>query len=123
MAPRALALPAIAVAVLPKCPVCVMVALTALGLGHGQHETVFTLLQGAALAAVVTLLLVRRRGARVPIALAAAGACGVLLMLAGVAWPSVGYAGAVLLAAAWLVKPRSAPAPSCACAATEGAST
>ena len=122
MAPRALAFPAIAVVALPKCPACVMLALGALGLGHQSHEAVFTLLQGAALVAVVVLLLVRRRGARVPIALAAVGACGVLLMLADVAWPSVGYAGAVLLAAAWLVKPRPTPVSSCACTAAEGAS-
>jgi hypothetical protein len=119
MAPRALVLPAIGLAVLPKCPVCVMVVLGALGLGHPLHETVFALLQGLALVVVVSLLAVRRRRAPAQVVFGAAGACGVLLASAGLAPPPVGYGGAILLAVIWLLKPGGEPAGSCACAVAE----
>ena len=115
MASRALALPAIAVAVLPKCPLCVMVVLGALGLAHPLHETAFAVLQGGALAAVVGLLAIRRRRAPVQILLGAAAACGVMLASAGHAPPVLGYAGAILLAAVWLAKPGAKDTPSCGC--------
>jgi hypothetical protein len=115
MAPRALALPAIAVAVLPKCPMCVMVVLGALRLAHPLHETVFALFQGAALTAVVALLAIRRRGAPAQVLLGAAGACAVMLASAGPAPPAIGYAGAILLAAVWLARPGGTATPSCGC--------
>jgi len=121
MASRALALPAIVMAVLPKCPMCVMVALGALGLAHPLHETVFAALQGAALLAVVALLAFRRRRAPVQVLLGASGAVGIMLASAGPAPQAVGYAGAILLAAVWLAKPKGAPAPSCACTHAEPA--
>ena len=121
MALRALALPAIAVAALPKCPMCVMLVLGALGLGHPHHDTVFAVLQGAALVALVSLLAIRRRRAPMHVILGAAGACGILLASAGPAPPAIGYAGAILLAAVWLAKPKGTPAPSCACTRAEPA--
>ena len=121
MTARALALPAIAVAALPKCPMCVMLVLGALGLGHPHHETVFAVLQGAALVAVVSLLAILRRRAPVQVALGVAGASGIMLASAGLAPAVFGYAAAVLLAAAWLAKPKGTPAPSCACTRAESA--
>jgi hypothetical protein len=116
MAPRALVLSAIGVAVLPKCPMCVMVILGALGLGHSLHQTVFALLQSVTVVGVVALLVVRRRSpAHIAFAVAAAGA--VLMGLAGLGRPVLGYAGALLLAVVWLLKPGGGAAPSCACAA------
>jgi len=115
MVPRVLALPAIVVALLPKCPVCVMIVLGALGLGHPLHETVFTIVQGATLVAVVLLLAIRRRGAPAQVLLGAAGAVGIMLASAGPAPPAIGYAGAILLAAVWLAKPGGTAAPSCGC--------
>ncbi|HEV7586546.1 MAG TPA: hypothetical protein VGO40_00355 [Longimicrobium sp.] len=79
MASRALVLPAIGVAVLPKCPACVMVVLGALGVGHGLHGTVFALLRGVVLVAVVSLLVIRRRRAPAQILFAVAAACGALM--------------------------------------------
>jgi hypothetical protein len=115
MALRTLALPAIVVTVLPKCPMCVMVVLGALGIGHPLHETAFAAVQGAVLLAVMALLAFRRRRDPVPILVGAAGALGIMAASAGPVPPGVGYAGGLLLAAAWLAKPRGAPAPSCAC--------
>jgi hypothetical protein len=113
---RTAVLPALAVAALPKCPLCVMVVLGALGLSHPLHETVFSLLQGTTLLIVVSLLVVRHRRAPEQIVAVAAGACGVLLGLGGFAPPAVGYAGAILLALIWLLKPGGRTAPSCGCA-------
>jgi hypothetical protein len=121
-APRAAVLPAIGVALLPKCPLCVMLVLGSLGLAHPLHETVFALVQGATLLVVLSLLALRTRTSRwTRLALGAAGACGVMLGSTGLAAPALGYAGAVLLAGAWLVRPRADAAPSCGCAATAGA--
>jgi hypothetical protein len=114
-ASRTLALPAIAVVALPKCPMCVMLALSALGLGHALHERVFASLQGAALALVVALLILRHRRAPMRIALGLAAAGAVVLGLAGLTPAGMGYGGALLLAAAWLWKPAEA-APACGCA-------
>ncbi|MFL5539227.1 MAG: hypothetical protein ACJ8J0_09550 [Longimicrobiaceae bacterium] len=109
MALRAFALPAVGVAVLPKCPMCVMIAFTALGLQHTVHETVFAALQGAAVLAVVALLALRRRPAQ--LALGAAGACAVMLAAFGAAPTAVGFAGGALLVVTWM----AAPARACGC--------
>jgi|1186.fasta_scaffold459102_1 hypothetical protein len=116
MISRALVLPAIGVAVLPKCPLCVMLVLGALGVAHPLHEHAFALLQGAALVLVVALLVLRHRRAPAQIVLAVAGAGAVMLGAAGVAPSAVGYGGAILLAAAWLWKPGGTADPSCGCA-------
>jgi len=115
MVPRALVLPAIGVAVLPKCPMCVMLVLGALGLAHPHHETIFALLQGVAVIGVMSLLAARRRRAPGQIVFAAAAAGAVLMEVAGLAPPVLGYAGAALLALVWLVKPTADASPSCAC--------
>jgi hypothetical protein len=121
-APRAAVLPALAVAALPKCPLCVMLALGALGLAHPLHEIVFSLVQGATLLVVLSLIALRTRTFRwTRLALGAVGACGVMLGSLGLAAPALGYAGAVLLAGAWLAKPRADVAASCGCVATAGA--
>lgn len=115
-APRAAVLPALAVAALPKCPLCVMLALGALGLAHPLHETVFALVQGATLLVVLSLIALRTRTSGwTRLALGAVGACGVMLGSTGLAAPAVGYAGAVLLAGAWLVQPRGKSAAACGC--------
>jgi len=110
MISRAFALPAIGVAVLPKCPMCVMVILGALGLQHTVHETVFAAVQVAMVLVVVVLLALRRR--LMQIALGVAGASAVILAAFGVAPAEVGFAGGALLFATWMVK----PARTCACA-------
>jgi len=110
MASRAIVLPAIGVAVLPKCPMCAMIVFTALGLQHTVHDTVFAALQVAMVLAVVALLALRRRPTQ--LALGAAGACAVLVTAFGAAPGMVGLAGGALLVVAWLVR----PAPVCGCA-------
>lgn len=110
MASRAFVLPAIGVAVLPKCPMCVMIALTALGLQHTLHETVFAALQVAMVLAVVALLALRRRPTQ--LALGIAGACAMMLAAFGAAPTPVGLAGGALLVVIWMVK----PARACGCA-------
>jgi hypothetical protein len=118
LASRAAGLPAIAVALLPKCPMCVMVILGALGVGHTAHEAVFALLQGATLAMVVGLLALRHRGEPLRIVLAAEGAFAVGLSSAGLMPAVAGYAGALLLAWTWLAAPRGKAVPACGCAAS-----
>jgi hypothetical protein len=110
MASRALVLPAIGVAVLPKCPMCLMIAFTALGLQHTLHDTVFVALQGVVVLAVVALLALRRRPTQ--LALGTAGACAVMLSAFGAAPAAVGFAGGALLVVTWMV----APARACGCA-------
>jgi len=101
-----------------------MLALGALGLAHPLHETVFALVQGATLLVVLSLIALRPRPSRwTRLALGAVGACGVMLGSLGLSAPAVGYAGAVLLAGAWLVRPRGKMAPSCGCVATKHGST
>jgi len=116
MISRALVLPAIGVAVLPKCPLCVMLVLGALGVAPPLHGRAFALLRGVTLALVVCLLVLRHRLAPGQIVLAVVGAGAMMLGTAGVAPAPVGYAGAILLAAAWLWKPSGTAAPSCGCA-------
>jgi hypothetical protein len=116
MVRRALVLLATGIAVLPKCPLGVMVILGALGLGHSLHETVFAILQGVAVVGVLSLIVVRRRRAPAQIVFGVAAACAVLTSVAGVGRPLLGYAGALLLALVWLVKLPGDTAPSCACA-------
>jgi hypothetical protein len=116
MVSRALVLPAIGVAVLPKCPLCIMLVLGALGVVPPLHERAFALLQGAVLALVVSLLVLRHRRAPGRIVLGVAGAGAAMLGSAGLAMPAVGYAGALLLAAAWLWNPGGTAAASCGCA-------
>lgn len=118
LASRAAGLPAIAVALLPKCPMCVMVILGALGVGHTVHETIFALVQGATLVLVVGLLALRHRGEPLRIVLAAEGAFAVGLSSAGLMPAVAGYAGALLLAWTWLAAPRGKPAPACRCASS-----
>jgi hypothetical protein len=113
---RTLALPAIAVAVLPKCPMCVMVALGALGVAPPHHGRAFMLLQGAVPVLMVSLLAIRHRHAPRRIALAIGGAGAVMLGLTGMAAPVVGYGGAILLAVVWLARKPGVPATSCGCA-------
>ena len=117
MALRALALPAIGVAVLPKCPMCFMMILGALGLGHPHHEAVFALVQGGTLIVVTSLLVARRRRAPAQVVIGVAAAGAMLMVVAGLAPPELGWAGALLLALVWLVKPAGDAAPSCGCTA------
>ena len=78
----------------------------------------------AVLLPVVYLFATRRRGASpARLAAGALGACGILLGAAGFAAPALGYAGAVLLAGAWIAKPRGTPAPACGCAPTASAAS
>lgn len=118
LASRVAGLPAIAIALLPKCPMCVMVILGALGVGHTVHETVFALLQGATLAMVVGLLALRHRGEPLRIVLAAEGAFAVGLSSAGLMPAVAGYAGALLLAWTWLAAPRGKAVSACRCASS-----
>ena len=123
-ASRASVLPAIGVAALPKCPLCVMALFGALGIAHPLHDTVFAMLQAAALLAVVCLFAARRRGASpARLVAGAGGACCIVLGAAGLAAPALGYAGAVLLAGAWIAKPRGTPASACGCAADASAAS
>lgn len=116
--PRAAVLPAIGVALLPKCPLCVMLLLGSLGLAHPLHDTVFSALQAATLAGVVILLVVKRRTNPRALLAGMAGVCGIVLASLGLAPRELGYVGAVLLAGAWLVKSGGNPDPSCECAAS-----
>jgi hypothetical protein len=93
-----------------------MLVLGALGVAHPLHEHAFALLQGAALAVVVSLLVLRHRRAPGRIVLGVAGAGAMMLGAAGLAPSTVCYGGAILLAAAWLWNPGGTAAPSCGCA-------
>ncbi|HKP77161.1 MAG TPA: hypothetical protein VJT67_16635 [Longimicrobiaceae bacterium] len=98
------ALPAFVFAVIPKCPVCLMLLFGTLGLGHPLHDRVFGALQAALLTAAVALLVARRRST-LPLlfGLSLAEAAAVLLRLLGVVPPWVAWVGAGALAATWLV--------------------
>ncbi|HEX8696746.1 MAG TPA: hypothetical protein VF746_30285 [Longimicrobium sp.] len=103
-------------ALLPKCPACLMVVFGALGLGHGVHELAFGLLQIVILTLLVGMLALRRRGGGPgPLLLGTAGGAGVVAgQLAGLS-PAV-WPGALLLGAAWLWNERRRPgAPACGC--------
>jgi hypothetical protein len=113
---RTLAVPAIAVAVLPKCPMCVMVAFSALGVASPSHGRAFMLLQGAVPVLMMALIAFRHRRAPVRIALAIGGAGAMMLAATGIAMPAIGYGGAVLLAVVWLARKPGVPATSCGCA-------
>jgi hypothetical protein len=107
-------LPALGIIALPKCPLCVMLVLGALGLGHSTHDVVFTSLQVAMLGGVLVLAL-RRRPTGWRLAAIAIGASAMLLPLVTAAPDAVSYAGAGVLIISTLVNPRAAT-PSCACA-------
>ena len=110
-------LPAIGIAALPKCPLCVMLLFSALGIGHMRHETVFALTQAAILLAVLVLF-ARRHGRSLPrLALGGAGACGIVLEAGGIGSVAMAWAGAILLAGAWAARSRGGSAAACGCAA------
>jgi LPXTG-motif cell wall-anchored protein len=51
------ALPLLGIAAIPKCPLCVMLLFSWLGLPHTGHESAFTVLRIALLVTAVVLLL------------------------------------------------------------------
>lgn len=113
-ASRATVLPAVGIIAIPKCPMCVMLVLGALGVGHGSHETIFATVQVAVLGGVLVLAL-RRRPTGWRLAAIAVGAAAMLLALLGAVPDPVSYAGAALLTIPLLVKSRGA-AMDCSCA-------
>lgn len=113
-ASRATVLPAVGIIAIPKCPMCVMLVLGALGVGHGSHETIFATVQVAVLGGVLVLAL-RRRPTGWRLAAISVGASAMLLALLDVAPDVVSYAGAALLIIPLLVRSRGAPMD-CACA-------
>ena len=113
-ASRATVLPAVGIIAIPKCPMCVMLVLGALGVGHGSHETLFATVQVAVLGGVLVLAH-RRKPAGWRLAAIVVGAATMLLALLGAAPDAVSYAGAAILIIPLLVKSRG-PAMDCACA-------
>ena len=114
-APQLAALPVLAVAVLPKCPLCLMILFGALGIPHGGHDAAFDLLRGAIVLAAVGALALRRPG-RVSLLLAIGGA-SVIAVGGWTSTPALQYAGALLIAAAWLwTFRRTDRGPACGCA-------
>lgn len=113
-ATRATVLPAVGIIVIPKCPMCVMLVLSAVGVSHGSHEGIFAMVQVAVLGGVLAWML-RRQPTRWRLAAIAVGATAMLLPILGAVPDAVSFAGAALLILANVVKTRDADID-CACA-------